>query len=85
VALLRLNDPLILTAVLLLGALVAVLAVVAWWWVQVRLVHTATGSAASAARFGLLLPIRWLGVAVVFLFVIPWVVGYCQLLLANLR
>ena len=83
-ALLVPGDRFLVTALWLVASLVAVLSVVAWWWVQVRLMHRATGSAWRATRFAVLLPVFWFSLAFVFLFAVPWVVGYCEILLANL-
>ena len=83
-ALLVPGDRFLVTAALLLAGAVAVLTVVAWWWVQVRLMHRATGSAWRAMRFAVLLPVFWFSLAFLFLFVVPWVVGYCEILLSTL-
>ena len=69
---------------LLAGAILLVLAVLDWWWVQVLLVHRATGSVRRAVRAGALLPVLWVMLAFVFLIVLPWLVGWARIVAASL-
>ena len=79
------NDVFVAIAAYLLGgAILLALAVLGWWWVQVLLVQRATNDTGRAALAAVLLPVRWALLAGLWLFAVPWLVGWVRILVASL-
>ena len=75
----------VVTAFLLVLPITVFLGVVDWWWVQVLLVQRATSDAGRAALAAVLLPVRWALLAGLWLFGVPWLLGWGRILVASLR
>lgn len=75
----------VVTAFFLVVPITVFLGVVDWWWVQVLLVHRATNHTGRAAIAAVLLLVRWALLAGLWLFAVPWLIGWVRILLATLQ
>ena len=71
-------------SVVLVASLIILVAT--WWQANVRMLRqTTNASMGRTLTFGALLPVYWLGLAALTLFVVPWVVGYLALVITSVR